>query len=113
MIKLDFDKMGGLLPVIVQDYKTNEVRMLGFMNQEAFLKTLETKEAWFWSRTRNVLWHKGSTSGQKMNVKQMFTDCDDDTLILKVEQVGGISCHKGKRSCFFKEIKDGKVIEGE
>ncbi len=110
MIRLDFDKTGGLVPAVVQDAATGKVLMLAYVNQEALEKTLETGEAHYWSRSRRELWHKGGTSGHVQKVKEMFADCDDDTLLLKVEQVGGAACHTGYESCFFKKIdKSGRV----
>ncbi len=104
MIKLDFEKMDGLLPAIVQDYLTGEVLMVGFMNEEAWRHTLASGEATYFSRTRQKLWTKGKTSGNLQLVKEIRVDCDDDTVLLKVEQVGGASCHLGYRSCFFKKV---------
>ncbi len=109
MIKLDFEKTGGLIPAIVQDYKTNEILMLAFMNQEAWEATLETGKATYYSRSRNTLWVKGLTSGNIQLVKEIRIDCDDDTVLLKVEQIGGAACHTGYRSCFYKKIEDGKI----
>lgn len=109
MVTLDFDKMNGLIPAIVQDYKTYEVLMLGFMNPEAWEATLSTGKATFYSRSRQKLWVKGKTSGHVQIVKEIRIDCDDDTILLLVEQVGGAACHTGYRSCFFKKIEDGKV----
>jgi phosphoribosyl-AMP cyclohydrolase len=97
---LDFDKMGGLLPAIVQDAATGDVLMLAFMNREAWERTLATGEAHYYSRTRATIWHKGGTSGHVQRVKEIFLDCDRDTVLLKVEQVGGAACHTGHRSCF-------------
>ena len=97
---LDFDKMGGLLPAIVQDADTGDVLMLAFMNREAWELTLTTGEAHYYSRTRETIWHKGGTSGHVQRVKEIFLDCDRDTVLLKVEQVGGAACHTGHRSCF-------------
>jgi phosphoribosyl-AMP cyclohydrolase len=99
---LDFDKMGGLLPAIVQDAASGEVLMLAFMNREAWERTLETGEAHYYSRSRNQIWHKGDTSGNVQRVKDIFLDCDRDTVLLKVEQVGGAACHTGHRSCFYR-----------
>lgn len=103
-MNLNFEKMGGLLPVVIQDYKTRDVLMVGFMNEEAFQKTLATKTVWFWSRTKNRLWNKGESSGHYQNVKKMVVDCDFDTLLVQVEQVGGTTCHTGNVSCFFTQI---------
>jgi len=109
MIKLDFDKMNGLLPAIVQDYKTDEILMLGFMNEEAWKSTLSTGRATFFSRGRQALWVKGETSGNIQIVKEIRVDCDNDTVLLIVEQIGGATCHTGYRSCFFKRLKEGAV----
>ena len=98
---LDFDKMGGLLPAIVQDAATGDVLMLAFMNREAWERTLATGEAHYYSRTRETIWHKGGTSGHVQRVQEIFLDCDRDTVLLKVEQVGGAACHTGHRSCFY------------
>jgi phosphoribosyl-AMP cyclohydrolase len=106
MIKLNFNKMGGLIPAIVQDHKTGEVLMLAFMNQDAWKATLTTGKATYYSRTRQTLWVKGNTSGNVQLIKEIMIDCDDDTVLLKVEQVGGAACHTGYRSCFFKKVED-------
>jgi len=103
-IKLDFEKMNGLIPAIVQDYKTNEVLMLGFMNKEAWEKTRKIRKVTFWSRTRNELWTKGETSGNFLLVKKIYIDCDDDTILIKAEPKGP-TCHTGNKTCFFKETK--------
>ena len=102
-IKLDFDKQGGLIPVIVTDHESGQVLMLAYMNKESFQLTLETKTMHYWSRSRNELWHKGATSGHYQHVKSIKTDCDADTLLISVEQVGA-ACHTGSYSCFFEEI---------
>jgi phosphoribosyl-AMP cyclohydrolase len=101
--KLKFDEKG-LIPVIAQDYKDGTVLMMAYMNKESFEKTLETREMWYWSRSRKVLWHKGETSGHIQKVKELYYDCDADTLLARIEQVGDIACHTGKRSCFFNKI---------
>lgn len=103
-MKLDFEKMGGLLPVIVQDHKTDEVLMLGFMNEEAWDITQKKNKVTFWSRTRNKIWTKGETSGNYLEVIEIFTDCDDDTILIKAKPFGPV-CHTGEQSCFFKKIK--------
>jgi len=109
----DFDKMGGLLPAIVQDADTGDVLMLAFMNREAWDRTLATGEAHFFSRTRNRIWHKGDTSGNVQRVKDIYLDCDWDTVLLKVEQVGGAACHTGHRSCFHRRRQgDGWQVVG-
>lgn len=107
-LKLDFGKLGGLLPAIIQDCKTKEVLMLGFMNEEAWKKTLETGKACFYSRSRNKLWLKGETSGNFQVVKEILVDCDNDTVVLKVEQIGNAACHLGYRSCFFRKLENCK-----
>ena len=114
MIQLDFKKTGGLIPAIAQDAATGEVLMLAFINQESWEKTLATGEAHYWSRSRQELWHKGGTSGNVQKVKAIYIDCDDDTVLLKVEQVGGAACHTGMKSCFFRRVEgDSLVTEGQ
>ena len=100
---IDFKKMNGLIPVIIQDNKTNEVLMLGFMNKKAFEKTKRMKKVTFWSRTRNRLWTKGENSGNFLAVMGMYLDCDNDTLLIKANPKGP-TCHTGEKSCFFKEL---------
>ncbi len=108
-----FDKMGGLLPAIVQDAATGAVLMLAFMNQEAWDLTCKTREAHYFSRSRQTLWHKGATSGHVQRVQEIFLDCDADTVLLKVEQVGGAACHEGYASCFFRRMQeDGWQVVG-
>jgi phosphoribosyl-AMP cyclohydrolase len=114
MIKLDFNKTGGLVPVIVQDYQTGEILMLAYMNPDAFNATLSTGKATYYSRSRQTLWVKGETSGRMQLIKEIRIDCDDDTVLLKVEQLGGAACHTGYRSCFYKKVEDGSIrIMGE
>ena len=114
MITPDFEKCGGLIPAIAQDYKTGEVLMLAFMNQQAWEATLKTGKATYWSRTRQQLWIKGLSSGHQQIVKEIRIDCDADTVLLKVEQQGGAACHTGHRSCFHKKVENGSVrIIGE
>ena len=105
-MKLDFDKQNGLIPAIVQDYRTQKVLMLGFMNEEAYKKTLDTKLATFFSRSRNELWTKGETSGNYLHVKEINVDCDHDTILLKANPAGPV-CHTGKDTCFDEENKVG------
>ncbi len=93
----------GLLPAIVQDAQTGDVLMVAYMNREALEKTLSTGQAWFYSRSRQELWHKGATSGNYMNVKKVLIDCDEDTVLLQVDPAGP-ACHTGNRTCFFREI---------
>ncbi|MGB9500370.1 MAG: phosphoribosyl-AMP cyclohydrolase [Dissulfuribacterales bacterium] len=109
MIEIDFDKMGGLAPAIVQDNKSGEVLMLAFMNKEAWEATLETGKATYYSRSRNQLWVKGETSGKVQLVKEIRVDCDNDTVLLKVEQIGGAACHKGYKSCFFQKVENNTL----
>ena len=92
-----------LIPAIIQDVKTNQVLMLAYMNLESLKKTVETKQTWFWSRSRGELWNKGATSGHIQNVVEIHADCDMDTLLIKVEQVG-VACHTGEYSCFFNKV---------
>ncbi|MBW1822540.1 MAG: phosphoribosyl-AMP cyclohydrolase [Deltaproteobacteria bacterium] len=109
MLNLDFEKTGGLLPAIVQDYETGEVLMLAYINKEAWEATLSTGKATYFSRSRETLWIKGETSGNMQIIREIRIDCDNDTVIFKVEQIGGAACHKGYRSCFYKKFKDGAV----
>ena len=108
MIKIDFDKGNGLVPVIVQDVKTKEVLMLAYMNEESLNKTMETKLATYWSRSRQKLWVKGETSGHYQHVKEVLVDCDEDTILLIVEQ-DGAACHTGHYSCFYRDM-EGKEL---
>jgi len=110
-IKLDFDKLDGLIPAVVQDHLSGEVLMVGFMNALAWETTLSSGKATFYSRTRNTLWTKGLTSGNVQLVKEIRIDCDDDTVLLKVEQVGDAACHTGHRSCFFKRVTGDHDLE--
>lgn len=103
-MKLDFNKGNGLIPAVIQDFETGEVLMLGFMNEEAYLKTKETNLVTFYSRTRQKIWQKGEQSGDKLEVKEILTDCDNDTILVKVKMLGKAVCHTGKISCFFKEV---------
>ena len=102
---MDFSKLDGLIPAVIQDAETAEVLMVGFMNDEALALTRQTGFATFFSRTRNKLWMKGETSGNRLQVVQMLTDCDDDTVLVKVKRLGdGNVCHTGQRTCFFRSI---------
>jgi phosphoribosyl-ATP pyrophosphohydrolase/phosphoribosyl-AMP cyclohydrolase len=105
-MNLDFDKQNGLIPAIVQDYRTKKVLMLGYMNEEAYKKTLDTKLATFFSRSRNELWTKGETSGNYLNVKEIIADCDKDTILIKADPTGPV-CHTGKDTCFNEENNTG------
>lgn len=108
-ITIDFQKSDGLVPAIIQDYKTGAVLMLGYMNQEAFKKTQETRLVTFWSRSRQKLWLKGEESGNKLKVKSISTDCDCDAILVKVELMGSAVCHTGNYSCFFNDLSQGDL----
>jgi phosphoribosyl-AMP cyclohydrolase len=102
---MDFSKLDGLVPAVVQDDETGEVLMVGFMNEAALAQTRATGYATFFSRTRGRLWTKGETSGNRLAVCRILVDCDDDTILLKVKALGdGVACHTGERSCFFREL---------
>jgi phosphoribosyl-AMP cyclohydrolase len=104
-MNMDFSKLNGLIPAVVQDEGTGEVLMVGFMNAEALKRTLDTGFATFFSRTRNALWTKGETSGNRLKVTDVLADCDDDTVLLKVTRLGdGNVCHTGERTCFFRKV---------
>jgi len=104
-MQIDFDKMDGLTPAIVQEDSTGQVLMVGFMNAEAYTRTAETGYVTFYSRTRQKLWMKGETSGNRLEVKDIFVDCDDDTVLLKVKRLGdGNVCHTGERTCFYRRL---------
>ena len=100
---IDFNKGNGLIPTIIQEYKSKEVLMLAYMSKESLIKTLETKQTWFYSRSRNELWNKGATSGNIQTVKEIKIDCDLDTILILVEQKG-VACHTGELSCFYKKL---------
>lgn len=110
MIKLDFEKCGGLIPAIAQDWKTGDVLMLAYINEESWQETLKSGFATYWSRSRSKLWKKGEESGNRQVIKEILVDCDEDTVIFKVDQIGGAACHEGYRSCFFRKLeKDGSI----
>ncbi len=102
MIDLKFDSRG-LIPAVIQDSQTGEVLMLGYMNDESLRRTLESGEVWFYSRSRQELWHKGATSGNRLKVKKIWKDCDSDTILVSAEPMGPV-CHTGNRTCFFQQI---------
>jgi phosphoribosyl-AMP cyclohydrolase len=106
---LDFDKAGGLVAAIAQDADTGEVLMLAWMNREAFEETVRTGRAVYFSRSRNKLWRKGEESGHFQEVKGIFIDCDADTVLLKVKQIGGAACHEGYKSCFFRQLEGDEL----
>jgi phosphoribosyl-AMP cyclohydrolase len=109
MLTLNFNKQGGLIPAVTQDFRTGEILMVAFMNQAAWEATLATGQATYYSRSRKSLWVKGETSGHVQIVKEILIDCDDDAIVLKIEQIGGAACHTGHRSCFHKRVQDGSV----
>jgi phosphoribosyl-AMP cyclohydrolase len=110
----DFDKSGGLIPAIAQDAASGQVLMMAWMNREAYDETLRTGRAVYFSRSRNKLWRKGEESGNVQEVREIFIDCDADTILLKVHQIGGAACHEGYASCFFRKVEpDGLRVVGE
>lgn len=109
MNNLDFKKTGGLIPAIVQDADTGDVLMMAYMNPEAWEVTQSTRKATFWSRSRQELWVKGLTSGNVQHVKEIYIDCDNDAVLLKVKQTGGAACHTGYKTCFFKRVENKTV----
>ena len=104
-MELDFKKLDGLVAAVIQDAASERVLMVGFMNEEAFQKTIETGFVTFYSRSRNKLWMKGESSGHKLVVKEIFTDCDRDAVLVKVEALGPGVCHEGYQSCFFRRLE--------
>jgi len=108
VIEIDFKKGEGFIPVVIQDVSTNQVLMLGYMNRKSWEETLKTGKATFWSRSRKKLWLKGETSGHVQVVKEIYLDCDGDTLLLKVDQIGGAACHTGFQSCFHHRYEAGE-----
>ncbi len=110
-MELDYAKLGGLVPAVVQDSATREVLMLGFMNDEAFRQTVASGYVTFYSRTRARLWTKGETSGNRLEVQEIRVDCDDDSVVVLARQTGGGTCHLGHRSCFFRRLEDGELRE--
>jgi phosphoribosyl-AMP cyclohydrolase len=112
-MKLDFSKLNGLVTAVVQDHETGRVLMVGFMNDEAFRKTVETGYVTFFSRSRNKLWLKGETSGHRLVVKEIATDCDRDALLIKAESLGPGVCHEGYESCFYRRLDSGRWVESE
>jgi phosphoribosyl-AMP cyclohydrolase len=110
----DFGRGDGLLPAIAQDAATGDVLMMAYMSTESYTETLATGRAVYYSRSRKKLWRKGEESGNVQVVKSIYVDCDADTILLKVEQIGGAACHEGYRSCFFRRVTpDGLAVEGE
>jgi phosphoribosyl-AMP cyclohydrolase len=115
MIKINFTKSAdGLLPAIAQDAASGEVLMLAYINEASWRKTLETGKAHYWSRSRGKLWLKGESSGHVQLVKEILVDCDLDTVVFKVEQLGGAACHTGHRSCFYRKVQGDELeVQGE
>ncbi|AYQ56176.1 Phosphoribosyl-AMP cyclohydrolase [Bathymodiolus thermophilus thioautotrophic gill symbiont] len=105
--KIRFDEKG-LIPAIAQDFETGEILMFAWMNEEALLLTIEKQQAIYYSRSRKKLWFKGEESGHTQLIKEIYTDCDDDVILLKVVQTGGIACHTGRKSCFFQKLDNDK-----
>ncbi len=108
--KIDFQKQGGLIPAVVQDYTSGQVLMLAYMNKEALTRTIETGKTWFYSRSRQELWMKGESSGHVQEVKEILYDCDEDSVLIKVQQTG-VACHTGHYSCFFRNMAGQEVEE--
>ena len=105
---MDFTKLDGLIPAVIQDDESQEVLMVGFMNAEALARTRESGFATFFSRTRHTLWMKGESSGNRLQVRRILTDCDDDTVLVRVTRLGdGHVCHTGERTCFYRELQEG------
>ena len=114
MVKLNFEKSAGLIPAIAQDYATGKVLMLAYINEKAWNETLKTGHATYYSRSRNKLWRKGESSGNVQVIKEILIDCDEDTVVFKVEQIGKAACHTGHVSCFYRKVEnDGSLTEVE
>ena len=109
MIELSFEKTGGLVPAITQDYEGGDILMQAYMNREAWELTLQTGIAHYWSRSRSKIWKKGESSGNIQEVREIRIDCDSDCVLLKVNQIGGAACHTGYRSCFYRKVENGKL----
>jgi phosphoribosyl-AMP cyclohydrolase len=107
MIELKFEKQGGLVPAIAQDYETGRVLMLAYMNKESWDLTLSTGIVHYWSRSRGKIWKKGETSGNIQELREVRIDCDNDSVLLKIRQVGGAACHDGYQSCFYRKLENG------
>ena len=112
-MKLDFTKLDGLIPAVIQDHTSGRVLMVGFMNDAAYAKTLESGNVTFFSRSRNKLWMKGESSGHVLKVKSIATDCDDDSLLIQVDSLGPGVCHNGYQSCFYRTYDNGAWVESE
>ena len=112
-VKLDFEKCGGLIPAIAQDHKTNEVLMMAYINEESWQETLKSGYATYYSRSRRQLWKKGESSGHLQIIRDILVDCDLDTVIFKIEQLGPGACHTGHRSCFYRKVNGNELVEVE
>jgi phosphoribosyl-AMP cyclohydrolase len=112
-MNLDFSKLDGLIPAVIQDHKSGRVLMVGFMNEESFAKTIDSGNVTFYSRSRNKLWMKGESSGHLLVVKDISTDCDDDSLLIQVESLGPGVCHNGYESCFYRRLENNEWVENE
>ena len=106
---IDFEKLGGVVPVIAQDHEDGAVLMMAYMNREAFAETLRTGRVCYFSRSRNRLWRKGEESGNVQELRGLYVDCDADAILVKVKDIGGAACHEGYRSCFFRHLADGEL----
>jgi len=111
MIQINFEKLGGLIPAVIQDYENGEVLMVAFMDQKTLDLTIRDGKTWFFSRTRNKYWMKGEESGNTQEVMEVLTDCDADTVVIKVKQNGPAACHTGNRSCFYVKWENGEWVE--
>ncbi len=109
-MELDFEKQNGLIPVIAQDWETHEILMLAYVNKQAFEKSLETGKAHYYSRSRDKLWMKGESSGHIQEIKEILVDCDQDTLVFKIHQVGGAACHVGYNTCFYRRLENDNTL---
>ena len=109
-MNIDFEKAGGLIAAIAQDHATGEVLMIAWMNREAYDETVRTGRAVYFSRSRGKLWRKGEESGHMQKVRELRLDCDSDAILVQVEQVGGIACHTGRESCFYRKLEDGSWV---
>ncbi|MBT0664377.1 phosphoribosyl-AMP cyclohydrolase [Geobacter pelophilus] len=111
MVTIDFNKMNGLIPAVIQDHETGDVLMVAFMDEKTLNLTLETGKTWFFSRTRNKYWMKGEESGNTQEVVEAYTDCDSDSVVIRVKQNGPAACHTGNRSCFYVKWENGQWVE--
>jgi phosphoribosyl-AMP cyclohydrolase len=113
-MSIDFEKAGGLVPAIAQDAESGQVLMMAWMNREAYEETVRTGRVCYYSRSRNRLWRKGEESGNVQELREIYIDCDADTILLKVHQIGGAACHEGYQSCFFRKVDGDKLtVVGE